>query len=170
MVLFAGTAATLLGGCAASNVSAADMQKRQQALAASDLLIVPGERIGPVRLGMGMDEVLSKLGRPDIVVDDEAISIWRYWSLSLTVSFDDIAAPVVRDINTMYWSDVPSHSVFKTAEGIGIGSSSFDVNRTYGSPDSGGPQNVMNYFSRGMQFGINDYAVSGIQISQSTRN
>src|ERR1041384_2357686 len=59
-------AALLPLGCAStSSVSTADLQKRQQAMAKSDLLIVPGQRVGPIRLGMGWDEVIAtvEIGR-----------------------------------------------------------------------------------------------------------
>jgi len=164
LVLFIGPAVVLLAGCASSGVSAADMQKRQQAVAASDLLIVPGERIGPVRLGMGMDELVAKLGQPDIVIHQIVDDRWDYRSLNLMVGIDHSAAPAVNDISNVNWSDAPLLTVFKTAEGIGIGASSFDVKRVYGSPDSGDSYD-MTYHSLRMRFFITDTDHSVMQIS-----
>jgi hypothetical protein len=135
--------ALMLAGCdsisgSSNNVSAADMQKRQQALAASDLLIVPGGRIGPVRLGMGLDEVFAKLGQPDYInpgTEDRLLQ-WQYWSLNLNVDFDNSAAPAVVEIANMDWTNAPLLTIFRTDKGIGIGSTSFDVQRAYGRPST----------------------------------
>jgi hypothetical protein len=165
-VLFLGTAALFLAGCSESGASAADMQKRQQAIAQSDHHIVPGQRIGPIRLGMGMDEVLAELGQPDkIWTHRSGDTDWNYWSLNLVVGFDNSSAPTVLWIEDRTWTGVPVHVVFRTAEGIGVGSSSFDVKRAYGSPDEG-PARVMQYTSRKTEFWIEDYKVFDVQVGQ----
>src|SRR5438874_2473547 len=80
--------------CSGDTVSHADQQKRRQAVASSDHLIVPGKRIGPIRLEMGMDEVMVTLGHPDWrqtatqpwergVVGDT----WYYTDLNLSIFF-----------------------------------------------------------------------------------
>jgi len=148
-------AAVTLSGCATqSDVSDADMQMRQEAVAKTDHLIVPGQRVGPVRLGMGMDEVLATLGKPDwsyinpgdyTKIDTEM----GYNSLDLLIYFTTGAAPTVSVIevraNTkesmlvgeIHWSDLmPVNDVFKTNRGFGLGASSYDVSRAYGSYDS----------------------------------
>jgi hypothetical protein len=166
------TAAVVLSSCASttSNVSAADLQKRQQALTASDHLIVPGQRIGPIRLGMGMDEVLATLGQPDNIRKDEINHLagdqWYYWSLNMSVAFSRGSAPTVFSISTncwgksgstlgtSYWADMePIQTVFRTENGIGLGSTSFEVRRAYSSysyEDSGGVW--MDYKGLGLQF------------------
>jgi hypothetical protein len=139
------------------------MQKRQQAIAQSDMLIVPGQRIGPIRLGMGMDEVVAKLGQPDFTETSE----WRYWSLNLVVGFYTSPAPAVAGLSTQIWADVPLSTVFRTAEGIGIGSSSFDVKRAYGKPHvtafSGATGNMF-YDSPQIRFFTLDYKVDMIDV------
>src|SRR5437899_716346 len=103
--------ALLLTGCAGSHASPEDMQKRQQALANSDRLIVRGERIGPVRLGMSTVEVLATLGEPDrrkngIVLDNGSIySVnWEYWSLNLDLTIDgNSPTPSVTMLGTSTW-------------------------------------------------------------------
>ena len=163
-VLFLGSSALFLAGCAASGASAADMQKRQQAMAQSDHLIVPRERIGPVRLGMGMDEVIAELGQPDFngVMNGDH-PLWRYWSLNLTIGFDNSSAPAVYCVETNTWTDSPLLTLFNTTEGIHIGSSSFDVKRAYGSPERSYP-NTMIYDSRKFTFVIENYTVTSIQV------
>jgi len=132
----------VLAGCAASGVSPADMQKRQQALSVSDHLIVPGDRIGPVRLGMGMDEVIAMLGQPDVIfelddgtMDHRVYPQWRYWSMNLVVDFDMSTAPAVTAVSTQNWTDKPLTIIYRTAGGVGLGSSFFDAKRDQsGSP------------------------------------
>ncbi len=157
-VLFLGVGALLLAGCAASGASAADLQKRQQAMAQSDQLIVPDQRIGPVRLGMDMDEVVAELGQPDFkgVMNGDHPS-FRYWSLNLTVGFDNSSAPAVYWVETNTWTDSPLLIVFRTDNGIHIGSSSFEVKRAYGSPERSYPD-TMIYDSRKFTFVIENYA------------
>ncbi len=164
-ILFLGTSALFLTGCAAGRASAADLQKRQQAMAQSDQLIVPDQRIGPVRLGMGMDEVIAELGQPDFTDKvDGGHPSWRYWSLNLTVVFDRSSAPAVDWIETNTWTDSPLLTVFRTAEGLHIGSSSFDVKRAYGSPEVDQNGYVMQYNSRKIDFQIENYVVTLIQV------
>jgi hypothetical protein len=159
-------------GCASTssgNVSGADVQKRQQAVAKSDLVIVPGRRIGPVRLGMGWDEVIATLGEPDFSYtntgDRSKIGTqMRYWSLNLEVFFDTSATPTVNSIRvvaypsksmsfgSMTWADLePVKTAFKTSDGIGLGASSFDVARAYGTYQADGMVD-MNYKQRGLYF------------------
>lgn len=132
--------------CYGDGVSAADREKRRQAMAASDHLIIPGERIGPIRLGMGMDEVLETLGRPDSMQTTRDSYHWHYPDLNMQIDFFLGAAPSVRqvatsaytdkpfDTNTMIWSDLkPVKTVFHTDNGIQLGASSFDVKRAFSS-------------------------------------
>src|ERR1700686_4218362 len=150
------TVALMLTGCASgsgSSVSALDLQKRQQAFAAADHLIIPGERIGPIRLGMGMDEVAATLGKPDyafpIKVEGSERTFgyeWKYFDLNMRVSFSSDSAPSVTIVETVAWSDSnhelgqltwadfrPIATRFQTANGLGLGASSFDIKREYSS-------------------------------------
>ncbi len=164
--------ASALFGCASTGtnaVSGANLQKRQQALAKSDLLIVPGQRIGPVRLGMGWDEVIATLGEPDFSYTNtgditKIDTQMRYWSLNLEVFFDTSATPTVKSIRvvaypsksiefgSLTWADLePVATAFKTADGIGLGASSFDVARSYGTYQANGMVD-MNYKQRDLYF------------------
>jgi hypothetical protein len=93
--------------------------------------------------------------------------------------FGSGAAPVVTGINTSvwpgtrkaktfgttYWKDIiPAKVIFKTTEGITLGSSAFDVRRAYGSGDTSGDV-VMNYKSLGLSFWTTmDHIVMVIEI------
>jgi hypothetical protein len=159
--LLLGSAALLVTGCLESKAPSADLQKRQQTLEQSDHLIVPGQRIGPVRLGMGMDELAATLGQPDSI--QKRSGAWLYWSLDLVVAFDSSAAPAVAGVTNTTWTGDPPRALFKTAEGIGIGSSSFDVKRTYGSPDEDQGEEFV-YRSRKLSFIFRNYAVTMISL------
>lgn len=179
LALLVGSASLLAAGCATSgsNVSPADMQKRQQALANSDHLIVPGQRIGPIRLGMGMDEVVATLGQPDYANTAYGWTTWKYVSLNMSISFPSGAAPGVNSVSAVAWNDSgktigestwadvnPVTTVFQTANGIGLGSSTFDVKRGYASSnytDGGGYS--MDFTGLGIAFwSINDRRVTTI--------
>jgi hypothetical protein len=166
------------------SVSAADREKRRQAMAASDHLIIPGERIGPIRLGMGMDQVLETLGRPDSTQTTRDSYHWHYSDLNMQLDFDLGAAPSVRqvqtgaytdkpiDTNAMVWSDLkPVTTVFCTDNGIQLGASSFDVKRAfsaYSYTDPGGV--VMNYEHVGIRFGVtSDFRVWAMCVAYPTR-
>jgi hypothetical protein len=173
----------IVTGCA-SSVSPADMQKRQQALATSDHLIVPGERIGPIRLGMSTQEVLATLGPPDekkdlIKADNGTVLTveWDYWSLNLPLWFDaNTPTPYIEQASTLNWQgERPVVTMFQTREGLQIGRSAFDVKNAYGDPSSQvGAANYywgnMSYHKLGMQFMLHrsnldaDLQVSGIGI------
>src|ERR1041384_1739129 len=98
-------AALLPLGCASpSSVSTADLQKRQQAMAKSDLLIVPGQRVGRIRLGMGWGEGIATLGDPHCSytnpgdpskIDTQMKSL----SLNLVLYFGTSAAPTIKQIS-----------------------------------------------------------------------
>jgi len=153
----------------------------------NDHLIVPGQRVGPIRLGMGMDEVLATLGKPAwsyinpgdyLKIDTEM----NYPSLDLEIRFTAGATPTVKSItvtaytkssmlmNRVTWSDIRHfNNVFHTAQGFGLGSSSFEVARAYGSYDSNSTRavgNNMNYKNLGLYFlSTQDFRIYSISIS-----
>ena len=97
-----------------------------------DSLIVPGERIGPYRLGMTLAEVIGLLGsggeRGSTTMPRSYGMLWRnkrvfssFFSASHTVSGV-----------TLYDSD--ENRTFRTAEGVGLGSPSSEFDR-FGQPE-----------------------------------
>jgi hypothetical protein len=139
-------AGTALGGDKAAK---ADAAKRQAAI--QNTAIIAGQSIGELRLGMGMDEVESMLGKPSgwkyLPTGGKSVSeasSWFYNDLNLEIFFGRGAVPVVTSIRTagwphkriksgnFAWKDIdPLMVKFQTAEGITIGSSAFDVQRAY---------------------------------------
>jgi len=151
--------------------------------------IIPYQRIGAIRLGMGMDEVQSVLGKPSgwtFLPGSKSKGIsdaysWSYADQNLQISFDRGAAPIVSGIATLawsrkrktfgnlYWKDInPAKVIFQTAEGITLGSSAFEVRRAYsnyGYDDTEGI--LMNYKSLGLSFTTTvDHIVWAISINQ----
>lgn len=163
----------ILGGCSTGlyQPSAQALQQRQAAMEQSDHLIVPGQRIGPIRIGMGMDEVEAILGKHDggrgAMYGQGAL--WTYVSLNLQVGFDNSSAPSVTYITTSTWpkeavnfgtqrfaEDYPVATVFQLSSGIGLGATSFEVKRAYGSgyKDPGNEGLMMDYDNMGLSFRV----------------
>jgi hypothetical protein len=165
-------------------LSAADREKRLKVLAASDHLIVPGQRVGPIYLDMAMDEVIAILGRPDSKQTTRDSYHWNYQDLNMQIDFSLGAAPSVRqvgtsaytkkpiDTNSMVWSDLkPLTVVFHTQNGIQLGASSFDVKRAFRSYSYRDPQGAeMSYESLGIRFGVmSDFRVWAIAVISPVR-
>lgn len=153
-------------------VSAAELQKRKNALAESDNLIVPGERIGPIRIGMAIDEVSAKLGKPDYQIVDKD-TFWFFWDLNLEVRFDGAskkATHVFTQVNQGKISPdgteiLPLQTVFKTSSGIGLGATAADVRRAYGSYEGHTPMESWRRFPKiGMQLHLVEGRVSEISV------
>ena len=181
----------MLTGCGSMlgsgrGASASDQQKVQQALAASDHLIVPGERIGPIRLGMGMDEVVAILGQPDngakTYYGQDDVK-WHYLSINLVVYFSGGTAPTVESVQTTAgaksgrplelatstWADfAPINIAFRTANGVELGSTSFDAARAYSSYSykDFGPS-LMAFSDLGISFTVesSDCSITSISIN-----
>jgi hypothetical protein len=175
---------SLLPACASGpyQASAQDQQQRQQAVAQYGSVIVPGVGIGPVNLGMAMDEVRARLGEPDNTsVDPEGNVIsWGYGSLNLTVGFTVSATPSVNSVSTSVnvkkpvtlgaqtWEDgYPVQTVFQLDNGIKLGATSFDVQRAFGDySEPGGSAGLMMQYPNGLLFRVtkSDHRVVQIEV------
>ena len=173
----------MLAGCASGSggsVFVADQQQRRLALMTSDRLIVPGQRIGPIRLGMGMDEVVITLGKPDYDDPGEGGKSWVYSSLNMTILFSGGAAPSVTSVLTKVnhqhskgFGDIlwgvdqdPIYTVFQTSKGIGLGATSFDVRRAYSYAAYEGSEVSMHYRELGLDFAVTiDHRIWMIQVN-----
>jgi hypothetical protein len=99
----------------------------EKAISQSDFQIVPSEkRIGPIRLGMALDEVLKLLGRPEKVFRDPVGGLdYMYDEKAFHVGFTPGAVPRVCCIGV--WD-----SRFALENGKHVGRfTSFDVARWY---------------------------------------
>jgi hypothetical protein len=95
------------------------------ALKNSDHIVIPGDRIGPISLGMSPKAVFQLLGPPSTTIGSTLL--WRYGDSSFFVRADDTHQRVVQ---VAVYNDASFH----TAEGARYGSTLQDLNRIWGSP------------------------------------
>ena len=143
ILMLAGAA---LGKSRGAKISAADVAKRQAAI--QNTTIIPGRSIGLIRVGMGMDEVYSILGKPDFnyhAIVGSSSATWKYLSINLMMNFDGGAAPTVTSISAIGWThgarrmgDIywkknvePPVVNYSTDTGVTVGSTSFSAVRAY---------------------------------------
>jgi hypothetical protein len=92
-------------------------------LTINDNLIVPGERIGPVFLGMTEQQLYHKLGEPTTTMTAPGTVNYAYPTTQLSVSVDAVTHKVWEiDLDT-----AEGTTRYSTAEGIKAGSSSLAV-------------------------------------------
>ena len=92
----------------------------------NDHLIVPGQRIGPVSLGMS-DRDLFKLGVPNITKPLGKLIAYFY---------DDMRVFVDGSSHKVIYVSMYRNESYHTAEGIGLGASLRDVESKLGPPES----------------------------------
>lgn len=159
---------TVISGCA--TIPNEVLLKRQQAIAHSDTLIVPGERVGPIKLGMNLWEVQNLLGPSDFVEKvtypdpKHNYTIRRYWNLGLEISFSDDSVPVVIMLRVVDWKDGDTTVTFQTSEGIKTGSSTLEAKRSFPSCEDRGGSNVVSCNSLGMNYAHENYKLFAIGI------
>lgn len=139
-----------LGACSTAP-SPKVLAQRKAALDNADLLIVPGERIGPLSIGMSMAKVEAVMGP----VHDSTVNYgsatpllgpdWCYDSLNLCVTFaGPTGKKIVKQVYTTAFnrsnagikeerlaSDDPVSTAFHLENGIAIGSPAHTVKMTY---------------------------------------
>ena len=121
-------------------------------------VIVPGQGVGPISIGMYLDEVIRELGKTSEIYPAKGeFGMTTYWWGCFGVALEEKTAPVVKEVIVQ----CPS---YRTSDGIGIGSSTFEAARQWGQPDSwvGGA-----YEKKGIRIlrcGDNDYTICRIQV------
>ena len=108
---------------------------RSVATAQADNLIVPGERVGPIRLGMYREDVLKAFGQPSKTHTGQP-SFWdtyerrkHHW---LDIWYGETGDTPYRVVSI----DVHNLDEYGTGNGVRTGSSVQDVLREYGSADT----------------------------------
>jgi hypothetical protein len=126
--------------------------------AAPESLIVPGESIGPVTMGMPLEslkQILTQLGSPleethvqDGTVlcygrrGDEPSPFVRYLNHGGFCVFDFVGGQAGRRTPGMVAEIVTANTAFKTVEGLGPGSKVSAFEATFGAPSSVREQSV----------------------------
>ena len=95
---------------------------QQPFIAPSPVLIVPGQSLAGIVLGRSVRSVMTRLGPPAEVRTVRDGTLYVFARFGITVYGD---GDVIRAISA-------ANSLFRTPEGIGLGSSDADVRRVYG--------------------------------------
>jgi len=95
---------------------------QQPFIAPSPVLIVPGQSLAGIVLGRSVRAVMTRLGPPAEVRTVRDGTLYVFARFGITVYGD---GDVIRAISA-------ANSLFRTPEGIGLGSSDTDVRRVYG--------------------------------------
>jgi hypothetical protein len=129
-----------------------------------DRKIIPGERVGPVQLGMSADEVIGHWGRPEAIEPDKNGGIfYRYASRGILVVLSDEAKPEVSLI-------VVTDKSYATDKGVRVGSAASEVTRAHGKQDDEREETdrtrLMAYRNLGLVFRVENASerVEGILI------
>ncbi len=93
-------------------------------LTLNDDLVVPGERIGEVEIGMSLANLLALKGAPRKTTPIPATAATTYFFDGLTVAADD----------RVYWI-IAKDKRFRTASGVSIGVEQIYARASYGRPD-----------------------------------
>jgi hypothetical protein len=131
----------------------------------NDHLIIPGQRIGWMHIGMNFDRILQSFGYDYEKTENEYFYIYEYQKYMLEFVID-------KSDNTIY-SIISKNSNYYLSTGIRIGSSEKKVISTYGNPEKVVNNtrvlgsNVLVYHAMGIHFLISDH-VWGIGIEQKT--
>ena len=176
-ILVVGSVFVLLGFCCigckkAKNEVAQDIEVSQDIEqehnqpteeASEELLIRPGIGVGKIRLGMTVQQMKDVLGKPDVA--STGIS-YMYTSLGIEV--------VVRDeaVSHIYCGNPHGKSLpivksmeksckFKTAEGLGIGSTESQIVKAFGEPTKR-KSNQLFYKDKRTAFFLSDDKTIGI--------
>ncbi len=95
----------------------------------SDQLIVPGQRIGDIKLGMKMDEVTKILGNPDKDPAKTEDGMLEYQFMKNHLLIIDVE-PSSKSVKMLATGLIPS---YKTSNGIQIGSTMENVQKQMGA-------------------------------------
>ena len=93
-------------------------------LTLNDNLVVPGERIGEIQIGMTLADLLALKGIPTKTIPIPATAATTYFFDGLTVAADD----------RVYWI-IAKDSRFRTDSGVAPGVEQIFARAAYGQPD-----------------------------------
>jgi len=128
-------------------------------------LVVPGRSVGPVALGMSMDNVKAAWGSPT-QVDQDANSQWYTWRESPPRS-----VAVEMQSNIVVMISIAHDPRYRTRDGLGDGDSADRVQKLLGRPSHVRPLPgffMLEYKSLGVAFVIDrTHHVSGVIVAAS---
>ena len=126
------------------------------AVAQPDTMIVPGQRIAEIRIGMFLDEVEKAIGQPTRRYENKKnkSQLYYYEPRRFMVELTNGLTPKVLSIRT--WSPA-----YKTEKGVGVNTSVYDVARAYPSSIESGNTLKLD----GIVFEIRNKRVHGIVVT-----
>jgi len=162
-VLLIALVALLLCGCGKKDQDATSSpEDPNAAIEATDggqptqtAMIEPGVGVGQVRIGMTVEEMKESLDKPDI--DATGIS-YAYADHGFEVIFRDGQVHSINCVHHINNAPAIKPCPYKTAEGIGIGSTESKVLAAYGEPDK--RTRVGWAYKSGVRFEFTDGEVS----------
>ena len=130
-----------------------------------DLLILPGTGVGKIRFGMTVEQMKDILGKPDVAAT--GIS-YMYTSLGIEVVFrDEVVSHIYcgnpNGKSSLILKAMEKACKFKTAEGVGIGSTESQIVKEFGQPTRR-KDNQLFYKDERIRFFLIDDKVIGIAL------
>lgn len=123
-----------------------------------DLMIMPGQRVGFITLGLPITQVAETLGKAEIRPQENTqLHIYNQEGLSFAVQKGRILSIFVKTAN------------FATRDGIRVGADVDRVIRTYGDSYEFTGDNeayVLHYWSAGIHFAVEKTKVVSIQVTE----
>lgn len=92
--------------------------------ALNDNMVIPGERVGEIEIGMSLRELLAMKGTPRRTIPIEGSAATTYFFDGITVAADD----------QVYWI-IAKDNRFRTPEGVAPGVEQIFARASYGTPD-----------------------------------
>ena len=142
--VFAFALLVTLAACAAPKKSESDISKPPPAPAEEvsirDKFVVPGERVGPILLGMSLRKLVEVVGEPvssaaSRIPGGRSALTYRY--ADPDASPDGALLVMVREYDqTVYSIQIDGIESFRTREGVRYGSSEALVRASFGKPQS----------------------------------
>ena len=142
--------------------------KKKESDNSAETLINPGVGVGKIKFGMTVQQMKDILGKPDIAAT--GIS-YMYTSLGIEVVAKDkttissILCGNPNNINLPVVKAMEETCKFKTAEGIGIGSTKVQIIKAFGQP-MGRRDNRLLYKDKRISFTLADGKVIGIWVGK----
>ncbi|MCD6393676.1 MAG: hypothetical protein J7M40_09230, partial [Planctomycetes bacterium] len=143
-------------------------QSPTSSVSSDDLLIRPGIGVGGVEFGMTVDQMKDILGKPDVAAT--GIS-YMYKSLGIEIVARDgqiisaISCGNPNSVDTAVVKALEKACKFKTAEGVGIGSTEARITDAFGPPTRRSGNRLL-YKEKGMAFTLADDKVIGIWLQK----
>lgn len=143
-------------------VVAAVLLSPHAAAQSTDNLIAPGQRIGAASLGMTAADLYNTLGAPANSFSHDGVTYYNWAGLQVRVP-----SSTQRVESIFAWAPQ-----YRTAQGVGVGSSDLEIRAKFGQPECEGDvpgcigcqKRVLIYGNGGLGFVTNHGTVDGVAV------